>query len=198
MNTNNKYGSRIETFIADAMLNIQLDSEATPPADLALAQADFTAQDMYALSAAGLRRGNFEINDVPRLLGVGVWCNLADGLVQIDNPDAVLTGLVLRFQWQSYNAGGVLQQANIFTPSIDVKVTEFNQIFDVDALFNASGLQANLIGDANAFTRINASWLATTSAFSTISVDPAYATKRLIIRPMVVVEHTFAMKTAGF
>lgn len=198
MNSNNKYGSHIETFIGDSMLNIQLNAKATPPADLNLVQADFNAVDMYSLEAAGLRRGNFDINDVPRLLGVGVWCNLADGLVQIDNPDVLSTGLVLRFQWQSYNGGGVLQQANIFTPSIDVKVTEFNQLFDIDELFDASGVQANLINDPTAFTRLHVDWLAATSDFSTISVDPAYATKRLIFRPMALVEHTFPMKTAGF
>lgn len=197
MSNNNKYGSHVETFIGDAMFNELLSDFATPPADLNLVLADFTAQDLYSLSAAGLRRGNFEINDVPRLLGVGVWCNLADGLVQIDNPDGVLAGLSLAFQWQSYNVGGVLQQANIFTPSINVKVTEFNQIFDADVLFDASAIQPNLLG-TQGFTRVHVSWDAATSDFSTISIDPAYATKQLIIRPMAIIEHTFPMRLAGF
>lgn len=193
----NKYNSKVETFISDPILSLAtLSVKATPPADLALVAADFTAKDVYSLQAAGLRRGNFEINDIPRLLGVGVWCNMADGLVQINGGSA--NGLVLRLQWQSYNGAGVQQQANIFTPSIDVKVSEFNEIYPMDTLFDASGLQANIQSDTAAFTRIRVSWLATASNFSTISIDPAYAAKAFMIQPVLYIEHSRAMKTAGF
>lgn len=189
----NQYNSVKETFTANPLLNIVLGTKATPPDDLSLVLADFTPADMYALTAAGLSRGNLEINDVPRLLGVGIWCNLAGGMVQNDS-----IGLSLRFQWQSYNGAGVLQQTDIFTPSVDVNVTEFNTIFPMDQLFDASGLQANITTDTLAFTRIHVSWLAATSDFSLVSMNPDFSVKQLIIRPVAIIEHSRPTKTAGF
>ncbi len=193
----NKYNSKVETFISDPLLSLAtLSVKATPPADLDLVTADFTAKDAYSLQAAGLRRGNFEINDVPRLLGVGIWCNIADGLVQINGGAA--NGIGLRLQWQSYNGAGVQQQANIFTPSIDMKISEFNEVYPMDTLFDASGLQANIQTDTAAFTRIHVSWYPTASNFATLSIDPLYAGKPFIIQPVLYIEHSRPMKTAGF
>lgn len=202
MATNNKYGSIVETLVGDPLINIQLDAKATPPADLALVLADFATVDLYGSIAAGLRLGNFELGDVPRLLGIGIWCNLADGLVQADNPDDQTTGLVLQISGHSFNAGGVQVQANIQIPSFSFKVQEFNAVQDVSQLLDMSPLDYSLTGQPvvgqNGFYRLTATISSTTMDFNTISIDPAYATKRLIMRPMVLVEHTYPVRITGF
>jgi len=201
MGTNNKYGSIVETLVGSPLINIQLSAKATPPADLALALADFTTVDLYGSIAAGLRLGNFELGDVPRLLGIGIWCNLADGLVQADNPDSQTTGLILQVSGKSFNFANVQVQANIQIPSFSFKVQEFNTIQDVSQLLDMSPLDYTLTGQpgvASGYYRLTAGISATTMNFNTISIDPAYAAKRLIMRPMVLVEHTYPVRITGF
>ncbi len=200
----NKYGSLTETLIGTPLINIQLNAKATPPADLSLGSADFAQSALYASIVAGLRIGKFALGEVPRITGVGVWCNIADGLVQIDNPDDATTGLEIQILAKSYTAGDVLAQANVTVPAYTYKVQEFNQIYDVDYQMDMSPLDYTLTGPptrpqvAGGYFRLFANFASTTSKFSMISVDPLYATKRLIMRPMLVVEHTFPFFIVGF
>lgn len=200
----NKYGSLTETFIGDPFINIQLNAKATPPADLNLALADFTVSPLYASIAAGSRLGKFALGEVPRITGIGIWCNLADGLVQIENPDDLADGLILQVTAKSYNSADVLKQANVTVPAYSYKVQEFNQIYDVDYQMDMSPLDYTLTGQPT-IPQVNGGYFrlfmgvsAVTSKFSTISIDPLYATKRLIMRPMLVVEHTFPLFIVGF
>lgn len=188
----NKYNSYVELFTSNAILNEQLDTFATPPADLTLSAIDFTGQDLYPHldSAGAAAKVDFEINDVPMIRGIGIWCNLADGLVQNDAVDDIDAGLVFRIQWQSYDAMGVLADPDITNP-FNIKLLDFNTLYDVNFLFPAvDGLGAFLPGYT---TRLHFSYWATASNFSTITIDPSFATKRLIMRPMVLVEHTLPM-----
>ncbi len=203
MGQGNKYGSIVETFIGGDLINILLSTKATPPADLSLALADFGGPvDLYGSIAAGLRLGNFALGDVPRLVGIGIWCNIGDGLVQIDNPDNQNTGLILQISGHSFNGANVQQQANIQIPSFSYKIQEFNNVEAIDNLLDMSPLDYSLTGQPTVGTggyyRLTAAITATTSAFSTISVDPSYAAKRLIMRPIVVIEHTYPNFIAGF
>lgn len=199
----NKYGSIVETFIGGDLINILLSSKATPPADLNLALADFSAAvDLYGSIAAGLRLGNFALGDVPRLVGIGIWCNIGDGLVQNDTPDDQSTGLVLQISGHSYNAANVEQQANIQIPSFSYKIQEFNNVEAIDNLLDMSPLNYALTGQptigSGGYYRLTAKVSSTTAKFATISVDPAYAAKRLIMRPIVVIEHTYPTFITGF
>ena len=191
----NRYNSRVEAFTSNALLNITLSAKAVPPADLGLVVGDFTAQDCYPELTAllNLPRKDFYINDVPRILGVGVWSNMADGLMQNDATEDGNTGLVLRIRWQGYNSLGIKTQDDIDT-NVIVKIPEFNTLYDMDHLFSAAGLDPTLAADAAASTRINASWYAATSDFATVSIDPAYQTKKLKFKPMLLIEHSRAMK----
>lgn len=202
MASNNKYGSLTETLIGGDLINIQLNAKAVPPADLNLVLADFAESPMYASVVAGLKIGKFALGEVPRITGVGIWCNIADGLVQNDNPDESDTGLCLRILAKSYNSGDAQVQPNVTVPAFTFKVQEFNQIYDVDYQMNMSPLDYALTGQPligyGGYFRLFSVLNATTSKFSTISVDPAFATKRLIMRPMVVVEHTFPFFLVGF
>lgn len=204
MPNNNKYGSLVETLIGDPFINIQLNAKATPPADLNCILADFAVSPLYASIAAGLKLGKFALGEQPRISGIGIWCNIADGLVQIDNPDSSNTGLVLQITAKSYNGANVLAQANVTVPAYSYKVQEFNQIYDVDYLMDMAPLDYTLTGQPTipqingGYFRLFMGLVATTSKFSTISVDPLYATKRLIMRPMLVVEHTFPLFIVGF
>lgn len=182
--TGNKYNSKTESFSSDCLFNALLSTKATPPADLVLAPGDFTAKDCFPrlTDTFYAARPNFAINDVPRLLGIGLWCNIADGLVANDTNDGGTYGMSLRIRWQGYTLG-VKTQDDI-AQNVVVKITEWNQIFSIDSLFDASGLTAGQ--DA---TRLNVS-IVSTMTFSTITVDPLFAAKRLLIRPMLLVEHS--------
>lgn len=200
-----KYGSIRETFIGAPLIQLAtLSLKATPPADLNLLFADFTPNiDLYSgRTALGLKRGNFRLNDVPRIVGVGLWCNIADGLVQIDNPDTEDKGLVFSIVGRSFNFGGVLQQPDIFVGYTQPKVSEFNNIVEVDYLLNQTTLNYSLTGQpadsGSGYYRLTVNMQAVTADFATISIDPAYATKPFYIRPMVVVEHTYPLLVAGF
>ncbi len=204
MPNNNKYGSLVETMMGDDLINIQLNAKAVPPADLNLAAGDFTLSPLYASIAAGLKLGKFALGEQPRITGIGIWCNIADGLVQNDNPDGSSTGLVLQITAASYNGANVQVQPNVTVPAYSYKIQEFNQIYDVDYLMDMSPLNYTLTGQPvipqvnGGYFRLFMGLVAATSKFSTISVDPLFATKRLIMRPMLVVEHTFPLYITGF
>lgn len=200
----NNYGSIVETFIGGPLLTIDpLSGKATPPADLNIVAADYQpAVDLYGSIAGGLRRGNFALGDVPRIIGVGIWCNMGDGLVQIDNPDGATTGLILRTSARSFNVGNVQVQANLLSPSIDIKVQDFNKIYETSYLLDMTGLDYSLTGNPSAsgtgYFRLWSVLLAATMDFSMISVNPDFASQPLYMRPMLKVEHTFPLLTAGF
>lgn len=204
MPSGNKYNSITETFLGNPLFEIgTLSTKAVPPADLSLVLADFTAVDLYSgRTSLGLRRGNFRLNDIPRIVGVGLWCNIADGLVQIDNADTQATGLSFQILGQSYNVGNARVQTDIFPTYTIPKVNEFNQIFEVDYMMLPTTVNYALTGQpadvGSGYFRLNVAIASTSMTFSTISVDPSYQTKPFIIRPMVVVEHTFPLLTAGF
>jgi len=190
----NKYNSLRETFTSDPILNILLSSKATPPADLNLGLGEFTQQYLYSMgqitSAAALGPVKFDIDDKPRIVGVGLFANIADGLVYIDNPDSPSDGPSFTLSLWEWNA------ANVEIGQIDFPQTyrcpELNQIWDVDYIFDVSGVNRTLNS-----LRIRADFSMVSMTFSMISVDPAYADKRLIIRPVVVIEHTFPCTEPG-
>ncbi len=105
---------------------------------------------------------------------------------------------------RSYNAANVQQQANIQAPAFGYKIQEFNTVMDVDTLLDMSPLDYALTGSptipqvSGGYFRLTARMSATTSAFKTITVDPLFAAGRLIMRPIVVVEHTFPFFVTGF
>lgn len=196
----NTYGSIVETFIGDPLIDLAtLSVKATPPADLNLALADFNlGVTLYAGNSGAFKKGKFRLNDLPRIVGVGLWCNIADGLVQIDRPDGLLTGLVFQVNGEAYDSADVLVQPTLFTDTFQVKVQEFNQIYDVDRFITDLNLDYTLTGNPGAFPGsgyylLNCRFIALTSKFATITVHPDFAGKPFYIRPMVVVEHSFPM-----
>jgi len=199
MATNNKYGSIVETFLGDPILVINpLSGKATPPADLNIVAADFAAAQELWSGKVGFKYKQFRLGDVPRVVGVGLWCNMADGLVQIDVPDDETTGLIVGIGGKSYNGANVLQQANIFVPNIRFKVQEFNAIEETSLFLDTSLLDYALTGQpslvaGSGYYILNAYLDAATMDFSTISIDPAYAAQPLYMRPMVVIEHTYPL-----
>jgi hypothetical protein len=159
---------------------------------------------MYASIFAGLRRGNFPLGDSIRIIGIGMWCNISDGLVQNDSPDNVTTGIGVQIRSQSYNVADAQQQADVFATPIITKIHEFNFMFECDYFIDFSSLQYSLTGfpqpdgTPSGYTRLNLTWNPATSNFATITVDPAFAAKRLIMRPMLLIEHTRTVFPVGF
>jgi hypothetical protein len=196
----NKYGSITQTFLSSPILAIDpLSSKATPPADLNIVPADFAGAKELWSGKVVFEYKQFRLGDIPRIVGVGIWCNLADGLVQIDSPDDIGTGLIVGIGGKSYNGANVLQQANILVPNPRFKVQEFNTIEETDILlsdfmvldYTLTGYPS-LSGSAGYYI-LNAYLDATTMDFSMISIDPAYAGQPLYMRPMVVIEHTYPL-----
>lgn len=199
MATLNKYGSITETFIGDPFIHLPaLSAKATPPADLNLVLADFNlGVPLYAGISGAFQKGKFRLNDLPRIVGVGLWCNIADGLVQIDDPDNELTGLVFQVNGSAYDSADVLVQPTLFTDTFQVKIQEFNHIYEVDRFITDLNLDYTLTGEPAAsgsgYYRLDARFIALSSDFATITVHPDFAAKPFYIRPMVVVEHSFPM-----
>lgn len=189
MSRNNKYDSRIETFTSDPLLNELLSSFATPPADFTILPANMPTQPFLYSSGSSANPTvpliKFAINDKPRIIGVGLFCNLADGLVYQDNPDEIDKGPSFSLELGVYDA------ANAFVTGVETRsfrVPELNHIFEVDHLYDVSA-----VDQAEDSLRFAAGFAGSSMTFATISIDPAYADKRLIIRPVVVIEHTFPL-----
>lgn len=199
MDSNNKYGSYTDTLIGDPLINILLSTKATPPADLTLIQADFVgAVNLYS-SSGGLfaPRNKFETNDSIRFVSIGLWCNLADGLVQIQNPDTISHGLVLGVDAQAYASPGVVVLPSLFG-IYNYKLPEFNSNIDVSYSPPMNTVDYTLTGPPGtpgSYFILTAAYKGVDMALSTITIDPQFAAKRLIMRPIVVVEHTFPMRT---
>jgi hypothetical protein len=201
--SNNKYSSITETFISDPLLDVLMSSLATPPADLVLSNADFGAgvgKPIYwrtTVSPTG-RRPDFTINDVPRLKGYGLFCNIADGLVLNDTVMTPEAGLILALTWNSYTTGGVVSQTN-FTggatqPQFSARILALNHIYPADFAWDFSSLNINLASIRGIATVVVG---ASNSKWATVSVDPAYANKRLIFWPVFILEHTFPIIEAN-
>ncbi len=195
ISNSNKYGSIIETFVTNASLNALLSTLAVPPADLALNNASFTTSFIYARGGVGTapsRYGKFIPQDIPRLIGYGIFCNLADGLVWSDNLDN--EGLAVGLTWSSYDVANALLQAD-FTGSGTVgpnqpvfysRVNALNTIHDCDFRWNFSAINTACnhfrgIGRIEAPSGVN---------FSTITIDPTFQTKQIIFWPVFVFEHS--------
>jgi hypothetical protein len=189
MSGNNKYGSLIETFTSNPLINELLSSFATPPADFTILPADIPAQPFLYSSGSGANPTvpliKFAINDKPRIIGVGLFANIADGLVYQDNPDEIDKGPSFSLELGVYDA------ANAFVVGVETRsfrVPELNQIFEVDHLYNVSA-----VAQTEDSLRFAAGFAGSSMTFSTLSIDPAYAAKRFILRPVVVIEHTFPL-----
>lgn len=190
MPMNNKYGSIIETFISVPIINDTLATYATPPANLQLVQADFTAQTMFAsggASAAGPRI-KFAINDRPRILGYGLFCNIADGLVPIDSLDDFEHGPGFGITLSQFDGAGV-NQGLIGTQSYRTII--LNTMIDIDFAFDVSGVDNTLDS-----LRIEAYMPLLSMEFATISVNPDYGPLRLQFWPKLIIEHTFPVIVA--
>lgn len=203
---NNKYGSLIETFVTYPQVNALLSSFATPPADITLTSLNITAPNGTTIfarggnsSIAGNPYDRFRVNDQPRCIGYGIFANLADGLVV--NDTSAYGGLFLSLTWNSYTAG-VLVQSD-FAPSgtvassgppYAVRVSALNQIHTCDWRWDFSALSTA----ADNFRGIGAISAPNDAIFSTISIDPTFAAKRLLVWPVFVIEHSVPPTTTPF
>lgn len=205
---NNKYGSLIETFVTYPQVNALLSTFATPPADATLTSLNITAPDgtnIFARGGNSAVAGNpfdrFQLADQPRCIGYGIFCNLADGLVV--NDSAPFGGLMLSLTWDAYLAGALL--ASDFAPSgtvansgppYNVRVSQLNHIHACDWRWDFAGLSVAPTADNY---RGNGVISAPNDAvFSTISIDPTYAAKRLLMWPVFVIEHSVPPETTPF
>ena len=79
MNLSNKYGSRIDTFVASDLYNLPLP--VVPPADLSIVAANFAPSYLYFRMGITSKVVGFSPRDNPYIRGFGMYSNLADGLV---------------------------------------------------------------------------------------------------------------------
>ena len=189
----NIYHSLRETFSSDPIVNAVLSSFATPPADFTIFDLDTTSQFLYSSSGSGsvFPPIKFDKSDKPRILGVGLFSNLADGLVYQDDPDTFNSGIGISMVLKAFDDANN-PMADIGN-SVNFRLPELNQIFETDHLFDVSSTAPLYADPTFDSLRIQAFFGGGSMKFTTISIDPAYAAKRLIIRPVVVIEHTFPL-----
>jgi hypothetical protein len=193
-----KYSSIEESFIGDELYNVQLNSLATPPADLAVNGNLFNTVSMYGGISGGPtgRFGKFDHRDKPIVRGLALFCNIADGLVLNDNPANSVTGLALKFTFNRYNAvNAVLGGAGAYPTGafISYKFPELNFVYPVDIPLDVSNV---LTTDDH--LRIDVNGVNLTGNFAMITVNPLFATKRLIFYPYLFVEHTYPILGSSF
>ncbi len=97
----NNYGSKINTMLGQDIYNLPMP--VTPPANLSLASTSFTPRYLSAregtISGAPVTSGHtvrFDRRDKPMLRGLGLYCNMADGLVDAMSSHSLTTGICLR------------------------------------------------------------------------------------------------------
>lgn len=90
----NAYGSKLDTFSGFDMYNIALP--VIPPAPFT--PAGFTARYLANRAAAAGPVYGFSVSDRPYLRGLGLFCNLADGLVDINTSHSDIVGLALKLR----------------------------------------------------------------------------------------------------
>jgi len=184
----NKYNSIRETFSSEPFYADTLSVKATPPADLVLLNTDMATPFLFPATSGNLTAlGQFNPNDQPRILEVGLFCNMADGLVYIDNPDDSTHGPAFALSLIQYDGGGVPIGGAL--DQFRFKVPELNQMFPVDYL--CTGVQSRAV--TASYLRLNVAASSTSMTFATISIDPAFAAKRIIFKPVMLIEHTFPM-----
>jgi hypothetical protein len=202
----NKYGSLIETFVTYPQVNTVLSAIATPPADLVLTSLNITAPNganIFARGGNSAIAGNpfdrFKVNDIPRCIGYGIFCNLADGLVPIDSDP--FGGLFLSLTWDSYTGAALVQSD--FAPSGTVafsgppyasRVSVLNHIYPCDWRwdFSALSVAADNVRGVGEISAPN------DAAFSTITIDPAFAAKQILLYPVFIIEHSIAPSVTPF
>lgn len=198
--TGNKHGSIVESFATSDIVTINpLSTAATPPADVDVAPyvvgtSPFAFPLLSPISGNILPR--FDITDVPRILGIGVFCNLADGLVPIDPWDTTSNfGLNISLTWGVYDIAGapvVSLNTHVF------RVNALNVIFDQDLYLQpyASGIVVGNVNYNHTCLTIDAA--STVQAkYSTISIDPGYAAKRFSMWAQLIIEHSKPMLATG-
>ena len=200
---NRKYDPIRETFQTDDIVAIDpLSTAVTPPGDLSITAAYATAQPAWPrlFPASGQisagRLVGFQINDVPRLLGMGLFCNLGDCLVDISNHNNVCQGAYVNVNLNQYT----LADAFVATIATDTyRFNTLNAIFDYDVSY-LPNLQhyfalAPYAVNATQYLRFDISFGAdsnfTDALYSTILMDPAFKDKRLSMWANLVIEHSF-------
>jgi hypothetical protein len=181
----NKYGSVRLTYTSNPLFNDLLSTLGTPPADITLTFADFTTEVLYCeVQQIGTTEARlaFALNDHPRIVGAGVFCNMGDGLVNVTPTEVFQDNMVLTLTLISADATGAI----IDTLDIrNIKIPELNQVFDADFLMAVAS-----VGAVPGATQLRI--LVTLSPleliYSTISLNPDFAAKPLRFVPVVIIE----------
>jgi hypothetical protein len=196
MSGNNKYGSIEQVFITDAIYSVVMNTLATPPADMTIDCSLFNAKSFWSQTKAGAspRRGKLSIKEQPRITGYGLFCNFADGMVNVDDYTA-LVGLHMTVALNRYNAANAnLGQASLSQNGNIVFATpELNMMYQTDIL-----CPVDLVVSTDDHLRLDASSFVATGTFSTITIDPNFASKRIYFYACLQVEHSLAVLTSGF
>jgi len=203
---NRKYDPIRETFQTDDLVAIPtLQTAATPPADLAITPTYIAAARSRpawprARASSGVisagRLCGFQINDVPRLLGMGLFCNLGDCIVDISNHNNGCEGAYVNLELNLYDSG------DNFITTVRSDIFRFNTlqaIFDYDVSYVRDlAFTFSLIPyskTANQYLRFDVNFGDqgdfTQALYSTILMDPAFKTKRFSMWANLVIEHSY-------
>lgn len=109
MIVSNKYGSRLESFIASDLYNLPMP--VLPPADLSLAYTLFSPSFLFVRTNVGNKVAGFLPTDNAYIRGLGLTANLGDGLVPFAPSNDAVFGWNIRFTPQLFTAGFTITNA---------------------------------------------------------------------------------------
>jgi hypothetical protein len=205
-----RYDPIRETFTTNPLVNIApLSTRATPPNDLKIPDTDFTSRLLFPSIkepnvTTFLPRYKFDKRDIPRIVGMGIFGNMADCITPINEP--CIHGLTVLLSWEAVTAAGGFYRT--LSSRYLTRFESLNAIFDYD-IFLLEEAQAT---DGGAFPNgrldlsnpnIDATRLKLTVKvenapatvdYSTILLDPRFSTKNFMLWGNVVVEHTLQMR----
>lgn len=97
-----RYGSRIDTFIGPDLYNLVMP--VVPPADMSISAGAFAASYLFYRQGIATQTVGFQPTEKPRIKGIGLQCNMGDGLVDASASHFPTSGWALKLQLERFGA----------------------------------------------------------------------------------------------
>lgn len=194
MSSANRYNSIVETMKGTIILPTVLSTFGTVPGTITVPAPMFTVP-CRGTGIGGLFAEEFDLNDVPNILTIGLWSNLADGLSPINWPTSVSPAVTV--EWYAIDGGGSpigapLARILTYYPQA-LNRQEAQNFFRV---FNNAATRAaleNRITLGAVATRLDVS-LGGAMSFDAYSMSSAWNVATFMLEVQLEVEHTLPLR----
>jgi hypothetical protein len=132
MITVNKYGSKLDSFIASDLYNLPMP--VLPPANLSLASTAFAPSFLFFRTNTGRKVAGFLPTDNAYIRGLGINSNLADGLVPFAAVNDAVSGWNVRFTPQLFAAEIAGISNTVGTDQLTGAGTQFAEFLNIGSV----------------------------------------------------------------